>query len=225
MAAALSLVREGERRRIPIRIIGSCAVILLTGADAGQRPRPPKDIDFIALGSLRQGTQGAFTACGWTLDLSRLLEFDTREFFTRSDSRLAAEVFYDVIDGNHPTNVSATIRASYPTLNWAMLLISKLQRRNLRECDAWDIVQLINMSVNAREAQMFVASLAADWGLFTTVTDNLRRIERSYAMCRPATQRLLASAHNINKSLRWRLRAIIGRRLPWYRRITQSSDQ
>lgn len=61
----------------------------------------------------------------------------------------------------------------------------------------------------------FESVVADDWGLYTTVMDNLAEAER--AGCN--VQLLRGSAEACRKTIKWRVRAVLGRRTRWWKNV------
>jgi hypothetical protein len=120
------------------------------------------------------------------------------------------------------------------------LLLTKLQLHALTEKDIADVTGVLAFlgPGNGIDVPRFVAPLAADWGIWRTVTSNLRTIiaraeghsveghsvEGHSGEGLPdhgeqvssAAAGLLAAADAVPKSLRWKTRSRIGERVAWY---------
>jgi hypothetical protein len=115
----------------------------------------------------------------------------------------------------------------------ADLLLTKLQIVEINDKDLLDVLALmVDHPVGGDPAATIdrariAAVLGRDWGWYTTVTDNLGHVGRRLdslrdlpdavrARLRAATADLVAVATSAPKSIRWRARAQVGRRMPWY---------
>jgi hypothetical protein len=126
------------------------------------------------------------------------------------------------------------------TLSLADLLLTKLQIVKLNAKDANDALALLvdhavttTSSSDSAGAEpdgsidgAYIAGICArDWGWYTTVTDNMRKISSIGGSPLDATARaradqriadLLTAIESAPKTLKWRTRAALGRRVPWY---------
>lgn len=116
------------------------------------------------------------------------------------------------------------------TLTPADLLLTKLQIVEINPKDVVDALALVVSHEIADEAagdvigrDRIAAVTGGDWGWHTTASDSLARVREHIAVAGPlaglAAQRLDAIGAAIEdapKSLRWRARARMGRRMPWY---------
>jgi len=116
------------------------------------------------------------------------------------------------------------------TLTPADLLLTKLQIVELNPKDVVDVLALVATHEIADEASGDVIGrdrianiTGADWGWHTTLSDSLARIGERVslagpleAICATRLEALAGAIDDAPKSLRWRARARLGRRMPWY---------
>jgi len=120
--------------------------------------------------------------------------------------------------------------ARHPTtLSPADLLLTKLQVAAPDPKDLRDAVALIHQHPLASDADGDVLGLdrlvevtSADWGWWTTFTDNLERVPGTAAVLLEDASgveercgEIFAAVEQAPKGLRWRARAKVGRRVPW----------
>jgi hypothetical protein len=109
----------------------------------------------------------------------------------------------------------------------AELLLTKLQLHALTAKDIGDVTGVLAFLVPGADIDLarFAAPLGGDWGIWRTVTGNLATVVGAAAgaaggphrdQVRAAADGLLAAADRVPKSLRWKARARIGERVPWY---------
>lgn len=115
----------------------------------------------------------------------------------------------------------------------ADLLLTKLQIVQINDKDLLDVLALMadhavgdDPAEKIERARVAVV-LGRDWGWHTTVTDNLVRVaeriegladlpDDARSRSRAAIADLITLAASAPKSIRWRARARMGRRMPWY---------
>jgi hypothetical protein len=216
---ASTLVQQAEVEGLPLRVAGSVGVALFVGIASRDRPAPLKDIDLATARRFRAHCQAFLGQRGWTILREYLLQSENRESFASSETDLTVDVYYDEIDGNHPVAITRVLHASFPTIPWAHLLLSKLQRRPLRLQDEWDACALIGKTPQEVDWRWFRSLLGRDWGLYTTVTDNLHTLLSTCPEVATRVANLLDLALSSPKTLRWLARSLIGRRIRWWRQM------
>src|SRR5262249_8749084 len=154
----------------------------------------------------------------------RLLYYD--EINTRQ-----LDVFIGTFKMCHELDLSARLELAPETLTPSDLLLTKLQIVEINRKDLLDAITLLcvcPVTAEARPGAIDLERLSAvtsrDWGWYTTLIDNLARIPPAAAETlgdaavriteRVATLR--AALEQAPKSLGWKLRAGVGRRVPWY---------
>jgi len=219
---ALALMESSRESGLALRLVGSVAILVLMNSDGRGRPQQPKDIDLAADRSERMAVQSFLEVNGWSISKTLLLIAELRETYFTDTAAPSLDVFYDEIDGNHPISIKARLGCSWPTLSWTDLLLTKLQRKNMRAEDVWD-VKLLMASVETVETLYFQTMLGCNWGLYTTVTDNLKDLKTNAPYLSAEVTHLQQLAASAPKSLMWKFRSIIGRRLKWWREMSSGS--
>ncbi len=167
-------------------------------------------------------------------------------YFLDRARRRSVDVLVDRFEMCHTFDLAGRLMAARPTLPLAELLLSKLQIVRINRKDALDALVLLgehplgpddgNGDATDETAKINVARIvaitAADWGWWRTTTLNLEKLRLFLAVelrdgeldtgrplrFDPATQiaSLMEAIAGAPKSTRWRLRAVIGERMPWY---------
>ena len=148
------------------------------------------------------------------------------------DSERHVDVFLDAFEMCHRIPLRDRLLPGYLALPLADLLMTKLQIVELNAKDLQDIlVLLLDHEIDTTEhpdridASYLSRLTAADWGLFTTLSDNLARVAETASefLSVEETERVTTRTHAIveamqqaAKTLKWRARASIGRRIEWY---------
>jgi hypothetical protein len=142
------------------------------------------------------------------------------------------DVFLGVFRMCHTIDLRDRLLPGYRTLPLADLVLTKLQIVELNEKDARDVLAIfLDHDLRDREAPDAIETrrltdlCSRDWGLYTTITDNAAKLDDAARGClEPAeaalvaerVQRLLDTLEQAPKSLRWKTRSRIGRRVAWY---------
>ena len=232
-AEARRLLAAIDGAGIPARILGGVAVAL-----HAHTPRPPAlereyaDIDFV-VGHGREGDLRRLLAAeGYEADrrFNALYGHKRQLYWDRTNDR-QLDVFVGRFAMCHALPLAGRLADPSGTLHAADLLLTKLQVVELNPKDVVDALALIDQHATGNETDGDVLGLdriaaitGADWGWFTTASDTLERLEDAaggFGATRGDRRRgrigeirdAMAAAP---KSIRWRARARIGRRMPWY---------
>lgn len=161
-----------------------------------------------------------------------------RAIFEHASNGLHVDVFYDKLDFCHVISLDGRLEADSPTVPLAELLLGKMQIVRISRKDIIDSIVLLlehplgEVDRETVNAARIARLCAADWGLWRTATMNLDKT-RQAAEAYPqfdSTQKahiiaqldaLLARIGTERKSLVWRLRALVGDRIKWYRDVEE----
>ena len=241
MTSEQSIVSEGRRlvdeaaaREIVVRLVGGAAVWIRASEHARDLlGRTYPDLDLVAHRKQSRPLR----------DLLEELEYEPERTFNAThgarrllyharDRSFHLDVFLDEFVMSHTLDLGARLEMESPTLPAAELLLTKLQVAEVNVKDLNDATMLLldhevaeSDGPSRLNAAYVDAELAADWGLYTTVWDNIGKL------CARAPELLdaddaalvLTRANDIRrridaapKSRSWKLRAKIGRRVRWY---------
>jgi Uncharacterised nucleotidyltransferase len=241
LAEARRLHGRAEAAGITARLLGGAAVALSAG---GPLPavlqRPYKDLDYVVRRADAPGWRELLETSGYTADTQfNVLHGAQRMLHYDPVNGRQLDTFVSTFAMCHALELEDRLPAGSATLAPADILLTKLQIFEVNDKDLTDsIALLLSHPVTADGAPATAdgpAGIAADrlaevtrtdWGWHTTLTDNLAKVAQrlptaglSRIQAGLVAQRMeqiteaLASAP---KSLRWRARAKIGRRVPWY---------
>jgi hypothetical protein len=216
-------------------------VRLLGGAAVGMHrhvPFPPAlerrygDIDIVVKKGHDRGLKRLLDEVGYVPNRNfNNLHGDRRLLFYDERNARQLDVFIGTFRMCHTLELDGRLGLHPQTLAPADLLLTKLQIVKINAKDISDAQALLlehsiergNGDVIDLDRLMNVTS--RDWGWFTTFTDNLARLTppldsplpqdaaRDIAERVASIQHALAAAP---KSLGWKARAAVGRRVPWY---------
>lgn len=223
-----------QENGLPLRLAGGTAFMLR--CPHAQRPplvRAHGDLDFIGLSSATKPIQDLFSLLGYAAN-QRFNSLHSRERLLFSDGSRGRDV--DVILDHfrmcHVIDLRDRLDADQNTLSLIDLLLCKLQVVQLNEKDVRDVqALLLDFPVGKGEGDKINLDrlcnlLSQDWGLCHTVQINLERVRASAGgigltsleegQIGHQVESLLHAIDSFPKSLRWKARAQIGERLPWY---------
>ncbi len=161
------------------------------------------------------------------------LQGDTRLYYNAPDGSHHVDVFIEKFVMSHELHLGPRVGTEPLTLPAADLLLTKLQIAELNRKDASDTAMLLvdhELTETDGEGRLNVRHVTAlcgeNWGLYTTVTDNLEATSALLPeLVADAEQRqvvservrsLLGELEAAPKSGGWRRRAKLGRRVRWY---------
>ena len=235
-------IEEGERvieaaddRDLTVRLIGGTA-IYQHAETAREQPfkRGYRDVDFVATREDKNEVIELMKELGY--DANK--RFNTmRRFrleFTDPVNERKADYIIDQFDFCHSWSMRDRVEEDYPTIPIEDLLLSKLQIVEVSDRDARDMIAMLaDHPIEASEDTevidpRYVAGLCGgDWGLYKTVTMSLDRIEEYVANndlpldeeeIADRVDALYNAIESESKSVRWKLRSLVGERRQWYKR-------
>ncbi len=231
---ALRLVEEAEQRGAQLRLLGGLAIYLNAPEGAGlpELQRSYGDVDFVVNQKGAKALNAAFSSQGWQDDhYFNALHGASRLLYYYQDS-LQADIFIGAFEQCHRLDLEKRLKLHKPTLPLADLLLTKLQIHQLNAKDVQDVFALLydhgfKQDSGSEPIDMaYIARLGGeDWGWYTTLHDNLDQLVtlageklngESAGRVSERLQELRAAIEAAPKSVRWKLRNQIGRRMLWY---------
>lgn len=221
-----------------IRVLGSIGVAIHCPDAKGLLPafeRTYADIDFAAYGRQSRELTAAIAALGYREDREVSITSEGRRaiFNHPTAPQIHLDVFFDELEFCHRIPLAGRLEVDHPTIPLAELLLSKLQIVRLNEKDVIDtILLLLDHNLGASDANVIdaerIARLCAEeWGLWRTLTMNLKKVSafagRYHQLDEGQRARVIASAGELKrtidaipKPLAWRMRDRIGDRRQWW---------
>jgi hypothetical protein len=240
---AADIVEEAEHvlrgcaaQQVSGRLLGGLAV-----ARHVHSPTPPPlerryaDIDIVIGRKEGKQAKAALLTLGYVPnDRFNGLHGDRRLLFYDEANGRQLDVFVGSFGMCHQLDLSGRLTLLPDTLAVADLLLTKLQVVQITAKDLIDTAQLLrnHQLDRADEAGSDLLSLdrlcavtSADWGWYTTLSDNLAKVvsfaqdqlaEPDRGSVTGAARSIQAAVDQAGKSVRWKARARLGRRVPWY---------
>ncbi|HTE03682.1 MAG TPA: hypothetical protein VK739_06055 [bacterium] len=229
-----------EARRVTTAAQEEGVALKLTGgvgiyfhAPSAREPplrREYQDLDFVSVSLHRAAVQAFLGRTGYEPDIpfNTLQGLRRLRYWDKAHHR-QVDVFLDQIRMCHTIDLRRRFHLPAGVLTPADLLLTKMQ---IVECNAKDLTDLVALlldhpvgteDIEEINATYIAGVLAQDWGFYRTWQLNLDRLRAALAQLQIPTDavrsRLAALWQVIEKypkPLRWRLRARVGDRLPWY---------
>ena len=236
---ATRIVENARSAGIPLRMFGAAAIFyhcptysrLFEGFG-----RRPGDIDLASYEKHSSKIADLIEGLGYEEDTTVTAFGSGRLIFRRKSDGLHCDVFLGKLQMSHTISFERRLEVDYPTVPLADLLLSKMQIFKLNEKDAVDTVVLLRehplgASDNETINTEYITQLCAkDWGLWRTLTDNLRKVSslvQGYPSLEDADRKdvsgkvdaLLATLDTVPKSFAWKMRARVGDSRKWYNEV------
>jgi len=228
------IIGAGEKAGLRLRVLGGLAVYLTcpSAVAHARLKRSYADIDLVGLEKDGSHLGQLFAQLGYAPDQRfNALHGRTRMIFYNPEDGSHVDIFFDRFQMCHTLDLRRRLLEGYLSLTLADLLITKLQIVELNEKDMKDILAILLDHEPGAEAPdrldlNYLAGLTGnDWGLFTTLSDNLVKSKEHLAeflqgnevdLVGQRVEHILQKMQSAQKSLHWRARARIGRRVEWF---------
>lgn len=233
--AGRGLVATAAATAIPVRLLGGVAIwIRSCGAARAALGRDYPDIDVVAHKRQSRDLRRVLESSGFLPERVFNATHGARRLLYHSpNDSWHVDVFLDIFEMSHTLDLGSRLETEPVTLPAADLLLTKLQIAEINRKDLSDVAMLLwdhEPAAGDGPGQVSMTRLATvcgdDWGLYTTVTDNLSRATPLLAELplggadrARVAGRIEAIGHALEaapKTMGWRMRAKVGRRVRWY---------
>lgn len=235
-AEALRLIGAAQQQGITIRLLGGLAVSLrCPSASHRALNRVYADLDFVAHKKQARALEMVLQAEGYRPERRfNALHGDQRLLFFDDAHERQVDIFLDVFEMCHKLVLDQRLEFHPLTLDPADLLLTKLQIVEINVKDMRDMLAILLDFEPARSTKqpgedldisIITRLCAQDWGWYTTVNDNLERIlqearvtleEQEIQLVTSRIQMLQQQMQQEPKSMNWKMRNVVGRRVQWY---------
>jgi hypothetical protein len=216
------------------RILGGVAVELRATPRPESLQRPVEDVDVICRRVDRRIAEASLGDVGLVPDREiNLAHGSSRQVWWTADRRLHLDLFLGSFRMCHTLELEERLNEPEdgPALGIGDLLLTKLQIVRLTGKDVRDLGALL--STNEPDGERIADACAGDWGLFTTIDDNLaalpglvRAIDPDDAeVVQSRAERLRGDIAAVPKTRGWRMRARLGRKVRWYEEPEEVIDE
>jgi len=242
---ALVILRAASEAKVALKMLGGLAIRIHSlneeefanrlgrSAEPGQEY---SDIDFATYYKSREGVRRVMESLGYSKRPSTMsTSASQRQIYFHPKGWFYIDVFWDKLKAaNHPISFRNRLAIDPVSIPLSDLLLEKLQIVSFSKKDMLDSFLLLKAhTVTVKEELETIGTdrvarvLCGDWGFWYTVTTNLQGIRGYVKGMRVLTtqetsdlsskvEKLLYAANSVPKSLRWKLRAILGSRRKWY---------
>jgi hypothetical protein len=195
------------------------------------------DIDYASYGKSRSKLVPFFDHQGYELEKrAAMLSGGERHIFFGERIPMI-DVFYDKLNYNHPIDYKGRLEIHPHCVSLTDLLLQKIQIVQINDKDLKDaILLLLAAQVGEKEDGMinlrYISGLMSDdWGFYYTSTTNLAKVKQAMqsvqvlsdqhrATIGEKADRILQIIENEPKSGRWKRRANVGAKKPWFNAVS-----
>ena len=234
VTAGRGVVASAAARSIPVRLLGGVAIWIRGSAAArAALGRQYPDIDLVAHKRQSRPLRALLEETGLEPERVFNATHGARRLLYHGPGGWHVDVFLDIFEMSHTLDLGARLEAEPETLAAAELLLTKLQIAEINAKDLSDVAMLLwdhrpadGDGPGQLNLTRLAALCAADWGLYTTVTQNLGACSDllgDLVTGAPDRDRIASRIVAIDAALRaapktmsWQLRAKVGRRKRWY---------
>jgi hypothetical protein len=247
MAEARAIVDAAREDGALLRLTGGLAVRRYC-TDLGFADRDYGDIDLVGRSSQIRIVLALFERFGFLEDVhvTQATQGTQRQFCPRrapaSGVTDHVDVFFDQMAMDHVIDLRDRLTLDDYAISAGDALLTKLQIFRLNHKDMHDVIALVKDVPLARDERprtinvRYVADLCAeDWGLHTDVQANIEKClaglssfdltDADYDRVKSALTALVVAMSSAAKTLRWRLRARVGRRMAWHREVEEQGGR
>ncbi len=229
------LVARADAAGLVLRLFGGVAIWLRSAERTRQAlGRDYADLDFVAHRSSSRPLRELLEDEAYVPErVFNATHGASRLLYHAPDQSFHIDVFLDQFEMSHKLNLGRRLETEPLCLPAAELLLAKLQVAEINRKDLTDTAMILldhEPADNDGPGVLNIAEVssvcAADWGLFTTVTDNLGALSNIAGelalqadQLRTLDERTTSLRERLEtetKSAAWKLRARIGRRKRWY---------
>jgi len=234
---ALAIIEAAKQKGIEMRLMGATAIYYRCPGSENLNQsmnRTLTDLDFVTLSKYVSHIPDLFSHLAYDANERVNTMFGlTRQIYTAKQGGRHVDVFMDKLSFSHVIDLTHRLEIDPVTLTLADLLLEKMQIAKINEKDLKDtVILLLGHELSDKDGDTintkYVAKLLSDdWGFYYTVTSNLKTTreyaekltllsseEKAIVMRKIDT--LLSQIEKQGKSIKWRMRAKAGTRMPWY---------
>ncbi len=233
------ILKKCKQEDIEIRVLGGIGIFLKCPEYqvlADKTREPFADIDLITGKKHIEKIETLFKGLGFeqNRNFKILFGYQRRIFYTPMN--ITVEVYLDDLPLCRDIKISDRMFLDYPTLSATDLLLSKIQRIQLKDKDIFDILILLAScnftgENNYRIDLDYISELCSrEWGWWKTFKINIDTLcnrKKDFLNNRGdingKLEQLEHAVDSKKKSLRWKLRNLIGEKIRWYRYVEDSA--
>ena len=240
---AIRIIRAAAAQELTLRLLGSLSFQFQCPAYAHLQKelgRSYTDIDYAGYSTQASKMKSLFESLGYAEDAEVNIYYAGQRmiFYQPKKNGIHIDVFFDKLDFCHEIKWAGRLEIEELTLPLAEMLLEKMQIVKINEKDVIDTIILLleklieDNDKGAINVKLISELSAKDWGLWRTVTMNLKKVsqlvhgyeklsEAEKLMVVSQVDRLLGRMEAEPKSTGWKLRSKIGDKVKWYKEVDE----
>jgi hypothetical protein len=231
LEAAKRIIVEGERKGVPLRLLGGLAFKAMCDSAGDPRfARSYKDIDLYGLRQHSKSIMKIMETLGYMpREVFNRLSMGRRLIYYDHGNKRRVDIFLDEFEMCHKFNFKDRISMSELTLPMTDLVMTKLQVVEMTDKEYKDLMAAfkdfdVTHDQRGINADRIAEVCSKDWGIYKTFTRSLELVkEAAFSLNDPSTELIVARISKLAeaieqrpKNLAWKLRATVGERARWY---------
>lgn len=234
------LIVAANEHQIRLRAFGGLAIYAHSQKDPRFFHRDSPDVDFVVAEKDRHRLDSFFRQMGYVPNKQfNLLNGSQRQIYFDPAAGHRIDILVGDFEMCHKLPMDGRLKIDPVTIPLAELFLSKAQIVQLNRKDAFDLISLLLNNDIGQEHEgkigmdRIVTLCAEDWGLYTTTTMNLKRVEdllraedlglgdgeREVVLSRLRT--ITSTLEAAPKSRAWKMRSLLGTRVRWYAEVEE----
>jgi len=225
-----------EKENVILRLIGAIAFRMHSESAMKQAigERPLSDIDFVGYSKQYKEIKDLFRKLNYRENEPFNILHSDRMMFFEPRTNIIVDIFLDKLIMCHTLDFRGRLHLDNLTIPLADLIMSKLQIVQLNEKDVKDIICILkDHELGTRDSDpekvniRYIANICRNnWGMYKTFTDNIKKVislvdnyvqkKSDRDKVKLKLNELLREIESAPKTIRWKLRAIIGEKVRWY---------
>jgi hypothetical protein len=238
------LIDEAQKQGLILRVMGPIALhyYFPDYVDLYRRmerlgERVFTDIDYASYGKHRGKMISFFQTQGYEVEKRALMIMGQERHIYFGDTIPMIDIFFDKLSYNHPIDYRGRLEIDPYCVSLTDLLLQKLQIVEINDKDLKDGMLLLlaatisDSDKGAINAKYVAKLMSEDWGFYYTSTMNLSKIidsSRALAVLSDEQRRtinakadiILKAIEDVPKSGKWKGRARVGVKKPWYNEVS-----
>jgi hypothetical protein len=195
------------------------------------------DIDYASYGKHRAKMISFFQTQGYEVEKRALMIMGQERHIYFGDTIPMIDIFYDKLSYNHPIDYRGRLEIHPYCVSLTDLLLQKLQIVEINDKDLKDGMLLLlaaqvgDTDKDAINSKYVARLMADDWGFYYTSTMNIGKIitasldvaalnEDQRKTIHAKADMILKAIEDAPKSGKWKGRAKVGNKKPWYNEVS-----
>jgi hypothetical protein len=235
------LIEAARQQEVQLRAFGGLAIFVHSQNNPRFFHRDSPDVDFVVPREQWQLLESFFERMGYVPNKRfNLLNGARRQIYYGEDENRRVDILVGDFEMCHKLPLDdQRLEVDPVTIPLAELLLSKAQIVQLNRKDALDIISLLLNNDLGPESEgkigldRIALLCSQDWGLYKTVTMNLKRVQdllgseefkltdEEKSLISERIHRIKQAIQEAPKSLAWQVRDKVGTRVRWYEEVEE----